>query len=150
MGVVLQNADEQIIQKIVEDEIAFGCENLAFPPEKIQKQIDIVCNLLKLDKSWKCRTLSGGQKQRLITASTLAMGQKIIILDEPLANLDKDGAAMLMGTLRSLAKAGYCVVVIEHRLDMVLPFVDTVWHIGNKTVKKVEDRAAYLRRRRRK
>lgn len=144
VGVVLQNADEQIIQKIVEDEIAFGCENLAFPPEKIQKQIDIVCNLLKLDKSWKCRTLSGGQKQRLITASTLAMGQKIIILDEPLANLDKDGAAMLMGTLRSLAKAGYCVVVIEHRLDMVLSFVDTVWHIGNKTVRKVENRQEYL------
>ena len=144
VGVVLQNADEQIIQKIVEDEIAFGCENLAFPPEKIQKQIDIVCNLLKLDKGWKCRTLSGGQKQRLITASTLAMGQKIIILDEPLANLDKDGAAMLMGTLRSLAKAGYCVVVIEHRLDMVLPFVDSVWHIGDKTVKRIEDKAAYL------
>lgn len=144
VGVVLQNADEQIIQKIVEDEIAFGCENLAFPPEKIQKQINIVCNLLKLDKTWKCRTLSGGQKQRLITASTLAMGQKIIILDEPLANLDKDGAAMLMGTLRSLAKAGYCVVVIEHRLDMVLPFVDTVWHIGNKMVRKVENRQEYL------
>ena len=144
VGVVLQNADEQIIQKIVEDEIAFGCENLAFPPESIQKQIDIVCNLLKLDKSWKCRTLSGGQKQRLITASTLAMGQKIIILDEPLANLDKDGAAMLMGTLRSLAQAGYAVVVIEHRLDMVLPFVDTVWHIGDRTVKRIEDKAAYL------
>lgn len=144
VGVVLQNADEQIIQKIVEDEIAFGCENLAFPPIKIQKQIGIVCNLMKLDTKWKCRTLSGGQKQRLITASTLAMGQKIIILDEPLANLDKDGAAMLMGTLRSLAKAGYCIVVIEHRLDMVLPFVDTVWHIGNRTVKKVENRQEYL------
>ena len=145
VGVVLQNADEQIIQKIVEDEIAFGCENLAFPPEKIQKQIDIVCGLMKLDKKWKCRTLSGGQKQRLITASTLAMGQRIIILDEPLANLDKDGAKLLMGTLRSLAKAGYCVLVIEHRLDMVLPYVDTVWHIGDKTVKKVEDKAADLR-----
>lgn len=144
VGVVLQNADEQIVQKIVEDEIAFGCENLAFPPEKIQKQIEIVCHLMKLDTKWTCRTLSGGQKQRLITASTLAMGQKIIILDEPLANLDKDGAAMLMGTLRSLAGAGYAVVVIEHRLDMVLPFVDTVWHIGNKTVKRIEDKAAYL------
>lgn len=144
VGVVLQNADEQIVQKIVEDEIAFGCENLAFPPEKIQKQIEIVCRLMKLDTKWTCRTLSGGQKQRLITASTLAMGQKIIILDEPLANLDKDGAAMLMGTLRSLAGAGYAVVVIEHRLDMVLPFVDTVWHIGNKTVKRIEDKAAYL------
>ena len=144
VGVVLQNADEQIIQKIVEDEVAFACENLAFPPEKIQKQIEIVCKLMKLDPKWKCRTLSGGQKQRLITASTLAMGQKIIILDEPLANLDKDGAKLLMGTLRSLAGAGYCVIVIEHRLDMVLPFVDTVWHIGGKTVTRIEDKRAYL------
>ena len=144
VGVVLQNADEQIVQKIVEDEIAFGCENLAYPHDGMQRQIDIVCRLMKLDKSWRCRTLSGGQKQRLITASTLAMGQKIVILDEPLANLDKDGAAMLMGTLRALAHAGYCVVVIEHRLDMVLPYVDEVWHIGGKTVKKVQNVREYL------
>ena len=144
VGVVLQNADEQIIQKIAEDEIAFGCENLAFPPEKIQKQIDIVCNLMKLKPQWQCRKLSGGQKQRLITASTLAMGQKIIILDEPLANLDKDGAAMLMGTLRSLAKAGYCIVVIEHRLDMVLPYVDKVYHVGRGKVKEIENKKEYL------
>ncbi len=144
VGVVLQNADEQIIQKIVEDEIAFACENLAFPADKIQKQIDIVCNLMKLNPKWKCRTLSGGQKQRLITASTLAMGQKIIILDEPLANLDKDGAKLLMSTLRQLAKAGYSIIVIEHRLDMVLSYVDTVWHIENKTVKKVENKEEYL------
>lgn len=113
VGVVLQNADEQIIQKTVEDEIAFGCENIAFSPEKIKKQIDTVCNLMKLEKQWNCRTLSGGQKQRLITASTLAMGQKILILDEPLANLDTAGSQMLMSTLKSLANAGYCVVVIE-------------------------------------
>ncbi|MDE6473979.1 MAG: energy-coupling factor ABC transporter ATP-binding protein [Clostridia bacterium] len=85
VGVVLQNADEQIVHKIVEDEIAFGCENLAFAPQKIEKQIDIVCKLMRLSPEWKTRSLSGGQKQRLITASTLAMGQKIIILDEPLA-----------------------------------------------------------------
>lgn len=144
VGVVLQNADEQIIQKTVEDEVAFGCENLAFPPEYISKQIDIVCGLLKLDKAWRTRTLSGGQKQRLITASTLAMGQKIIILDEPLANLDKDGAAFLMETLRSLAAAGYCAVVIEHRLDMVLPYVDRVWNVGSGKVEEVADRAEYL------
>ena len=145
VGVVLQNADEQIVQKLVEDEIAFGCENLAFPPEKIQKQVGIVCDLMKLNPAWKCRTLSGGQKQRLITASTLAMGQKIVVLDEPLANLDKGGAKLLMGTLRTLARAGYCIVVIEHRLDMVLPFVDSVWHIGDKTVGKVKGRQQYLR-----
>lgn len=144
VGVVLQNADEQIIQKLVEDEIAFGCENLAFSPDKIQKQIEAVCKLMKLDPEWKTRTLSGGQKQRLITASTLAMGQKIIILDEPLANLDKDGAAMLMNTLRKLSRAGYCVIVVEHRLDMVLPYVDKVWHVAGQKVTEVADKKAYL------
>ncbi len=145
VGVVLQNVDEQIIQKTVEDEIAFGCENLAFSPEKISKQIDTVCRLMKLEKSWQSRKLSGGQKQRLITASTLAMGQKIVILDEPLANLDTAGAEMLMSTLKSLAKAGYCIIVIEHRLDVVLPFVDKVFHVGNKSVSEITDRENYLK-----
>ncbi len=145
-GIVLQNADEQIVYKRVEDEIAFGCENLDFPPEKIGKQIDTVCKLMKLDKDDQTRTLSGGQKQRLITASTLAMGQKIIILDEPLANLDKDGARLLMTTLRSLAKAGYSVIVIEHRLDMVLPYVDRVFHVGDKKITEMEDKDVYLNR----
>lgn len=145
VGVVLQNADEQIIHKLVEDEIAFGCENLAFPPEKIQKQIDTVCKLMNLDARRQTRSLSGGQKQRLITASTLAMGQKIVILDEPLANLDRAGATQLMGTLRSLAKAGYCIIVVEHRLDMVLPYVDDVWHIGGGRVEKAADKGEYLK-----
>ena len=145
VGVVLQNADEQIIQKTVEDEIAFGCENLAFSPEKISKQIETVCRLMKLDKSWQSRKLSGGQKQRLITASTLAMGQKIVILDEPLANLDTVGAEMLMSTLRTLAESGYCIVVIEHRLDMVLPFVDRVFHVGEKKVVEITDKETYLK-----
>ena len=145
VGVVLQNADEQIIQKTVEDEIAFGCENLAFSPEKISRQIDTVCRLMNLDKSLQSRKLSGGQKQRLITASTLAMGQKIVILDEPLANLDTAGAEMLMSTLKSLAKAGYCIVVIEHRLDVVLPFVDKVFHVGGKRVREIKDKESYLK-----
>ena len=145
VGVVLQNADEQIIQKTVEDEIAFGCENLAFSPEKISKQIDTVCKLMKLEKSWQSRKLSGGQKQRLITASTLAMGQRIVILDEPLANLDTVGAEMLMSTLRTLAESGYCIVVIEHRLDMVLPFVDRVFHVGEKKVVEITDKETYLK-----
>ncbi|MDE6372562.1 MAG: ATP-binding cassette domain-containing protein, partial [Clostridia bacterium] len=94
---------------------------------------------------WKTRSLSGGQKQRLITASTLAMGQKIIILDEPLANLDREGGALLMDTLKSLANAGYAVLVVEHRLDMVMPFVDRVWHIAGGRAVEVDDREAFLK-----
>lgn len=144
VGVVLQNSDEQIIHKVCDDEIAFGCENLAFPPERIAKQIDTVCTLLKLDKKSNTRSLSGGQKQRLITASTLAMGQRIIVLDEPLANLDAEGTKLLMETLRSLAAAGYAVIVVEHRLDMVLPYVDRVYDVHGGKMQVVTDKKEYL------
>ena len=144
VGVVLQNAEAQIIQQIVEDEIAFGCENFAFSADKIRVCIERACSQMQLRPEWKTRTLSGGQKQRLITAATLATGQKILVLDEPLANLDKQGAELLMTVLRKLAGSGYAVLVVEHRLDMVLPFVDTVWNIHRGRVTRVGNKEKYL------
>lgn len=144
VGVVLQNADSQIIQQIVEDEIAFGCENFSFSIDKTKDCIERACNQMKLDSKWNTRTLSGGQKQRLITASTLATEQKILVLDEPLANLDKSGAELLMTVLRQLAESGYAVLVVEHRLDMVLTYVDSVWSIKNGIIDKVENKDKYL------
>ena len=67
-----------------------------------------------------------------------------MILDEPLANLDVESANLLMDTLRQLAKAGYAVLVVEHRLDMVLPFVDSVWNIRAGVVTKIENKQEYL------
>ncbi|MCM1044246.1 MAG: ATP-binding cassette domain-containing protein [Candidatus Gastranaerophilales bacterium] len=144
VGVVLQNAESQIIQQIVEDEIAFGCENFAFSKEKVAERIQFSCEQMKLRPEWKTRTLSGGQKQRLMTAATLATEQKILVLDEPLANLDKAGAELLMRSLRALAERGYAVLVVEHRLDMVLPYVDTVWSIHAGKIIQVENRREYL------
>ena len=144
VGSVLQNADAQIIQPISADEIAFGCENIGMSPIFIEKKIIESCNIMKLDATQNTRTLSGGQKQRLITATTLAMGRKIIILDEPLANLDTEGASMLMLALRRLADDGYAVLVIEHRLDMVIEYVDSVWHIENGKVDSVNIKQHYL------
>mgnify|MGYP000410400350 CR=1 FL=1 len=118
VGVVLQNADEQIIQKIVEDEIAFGCENLAFPPEKIQKQINIVCNLLKLDKTWKCRTLSGGQKQRIAIAGMLAIEPQVLVLDEATAMLDPLGRKDILRIVKDLnRKKGITVIMITQYME---------------------------------
>ena len=144
VGMVLQNADEQIVNKIVEDEIAFGLENLAFTTDKMAKQIDIVCKLMKLNKKDKTKDLSGGQKQRLITASTIAMGQKILLLDEPLANLDKESANILMNICKTLKQEGYLIIIVEHRLDMVLPYVDNVWNVENKSIQKIDDKQSYL------
>ncbi len=135
-GIVLQNADAQIIHQRVEDEIAFGCENFAFPPGKIEACIAKVCGQMALSPQWGTRALSGGQKQRLITASALATGQRLILLDEPLANLDRKGTRFLMSSLRALAESGYAVLIVEHRLEQVLPFVDEVWHIRKGTLQR--------------
>ena len=144
VGVVLQNAESQIIQQLVEDELAFGCENFGFSTAQTANSISQSCRRMKLDPGWKTRTLSGGQKQRLITAATLATQQRILVLDEPLANLDRAGTELLMNALRSLAEKGYAILIVEHRLDMVLPYVDTVWTIDGGQIHKVEDRAGFL------
>lgn len=132
IGTVLQNADEQIIYDFANDEIAFGCENLNIPSEEIERRIERFTTLMQIEKNAKTKTLSGGQKQRLITASTLAMEQKIIILDEPLANLDTHTAHILLKALRDLANSGYAVLIVEHRLDVVKNYIDKVMRIENK------------------
>lgn len=132
IGTVLQNADEQIIYDLVNEEIAFGCENLNIASEEIDRRIERFTTLMQIEKSAKTKTLSGGQKQRLITASTLAMEQKIIILDEPLANLDTHTAHILLKALRNLANSGYAVLIVEHRLDVVKNYIDKVMRIENK------------------
>ena len=132
IGTVLQNADEQIIYDLVNEEIAFGCENLNIASEEIDRRIERFTTLMQMEKNAKTKTLSGGQKQRLITASTLAMEQKIIILDEPLANLDTHTAHILLKALRNLANSGYAVLIVEHRLDVVKNYIDKVMRIENK------------------
>lgn len=132
IGTVLQNADEQIIYDLVNEEIAFGCENLNITSEEIDRRIERFTTLMQIEKNAKTKTLSGGQKQRLITASTLAMEQKIIILDEPLANLYTHTAHILLKALRNLANSGYAVLIVEHRLDVVKNYIDKVMRIENK------------------
>ncbi len=131
VGSVLQNADSQIINYVVEDEIAFGCENMDMDPVRIREAISSACNIMKLEPEWYTKTLSGGQKQRLITASILAMEQKILIFDEPLANLDLEGAHNLLHMLKRLSQNGYAILLIEHRLDVVLPYADSVAWLSN-------------------
>lgn len=133
VGSVLQDADSQIVHAQVEDEIAFGCENIGLAPAEIEKRIDSACAMMKLQRTWRTSTLSGGQKQRLITAAALAMGRRILVFDEPLANLDRQGAQLLMQMLKGLTHEGYAVLFVEHRLDMAAPYADRiVWMDGGR------------------
>ncbi|MCD2491557.1 energy-coupling factor ABC transporter ATP-binding protein [Lacrimispora sp. NSJ-141] len=144
VGSVLQNAELQIVHQRVEDEIAFGCENFGIAPPEIEKRVSEGCRKMDLSRAWKTRTLSGGQKQKLITAATLAMETDILIFDEPLANLDQQGAEKLLELLQSLAREGKAVLLAEHRLDVVLPYVDVVWELKDGAAGLVGDKDAYL------
>lgn len=138
VGCIMQNADSQIFHSIVKDEIAFGCENMCLPPSEIHERIVSACEKMSLQQDDATRTLSGGQKQRLITACTIAMGQKILLLDEPLANLDGEGALLILETLKRFCEHGYAVLLAEHRLDMVLPWADRTIYLENGSIVEIE------------
>ena len=142
VGSVLQEAESQIFNTTIDDEIAFGCENLKLPVAEISKRIHASCAFMDLDPKAATHTLSGGQIQRLVTASTLAMKQKILVMDEPLANLDVDGAQKLLGFLRNLTHTGYAVILVEHRLDVVLPYTDRLIWLENGRIDSILDQAA--------
>ncbi|MGL4951419.1 MAG: ABC transporter ATP-binding protein, partial [Mycoplasma sp.] len=139
IGLVLQNPDYQIIQKYVEDEIAFGCENFNFDKSLIKQKIYEMTKLMNLNPDSISRNLSGGQKQKLITACALATSQKILVLDEPLANLDKKSSIELLTILKKLAKNNdFCILIAEHRIDLVKSFVDEAFIIEDKSVNNIK------------
>ena len=144
VGVVLQNADSQIIMPHVEEEIAFGLENINMERKEIESKINDICNILSLNKNAKSKTLSGGEKQRLMSGAILAMNPKIIILDEPLANIDKFGAKILLDALLNLKNKGYAIIIIEHRLDMLIKYIDKIYDIKNGILNEIDNINKYL------
>jgi energy-coupling factor transport system ATP-binding protein len=129
IGLVFQNADSQLCSLNVEDEAAFGPENLAQPREEIEKRVDFALKATGLyDLRHKYTfNLSGGQKQRVAIASSLSMLPKILVLDEPLSELDPVGSREVLQTLKKLNEEfGITIVLIEQKLEQVLGFTKTV------------------------
>lgn len=120
VGLVLQNPDNQLVASIVEEDVAFGPENLGVPPEEIRVRVD---NALKAVDMYEYRKhapfkLSGGQKQRIAIAGILAMQPECIVLDEPTAMLDPNGRDEVLSTLLKLNKEiNMTVVLITHYMD---------------------------------
>ncbi|MBQ9251517.1 MAG: ATP-binding cassette domain-containing protein [Clostridia bacterium] len=139
VGSVLQNADDQIVHDRVEDEIAFGCENLGVPSSEMEGRIQEALRLARLKPDQPTRKLSGGQKQRLMMACAFAMGQRTLLLDEPLANLDREGTVRLLRALKQMTAEGMAVLLIEHRLDMVLPYADAVYTLREGRLRREAD-----------
>ena len=118
-GMVFQNPDNQLVSAIVEDDVAFGPENLGIPPEEIRKRVDKALEDVNMGafKKKAPHLLSGGQKQRIAIAGVVAMKPECIIFDEPTAMLDPKGRKEIMAIIDELHKEGITVVLITHFME---------------------------------
>lgn len=120
VGMVFQNPDNQIVATIVEDDVAFGPENLGVEPSEIRKAVDSALKAVGMYEFRKREPhrLSGGQKQRVAIAGVIAMNTKCIVMDEPTAMLDPQGRKEVMDTVMKLnRKFGITVILITHYMD---------------------------------
>ncbi|WP_304509538.1 energy-coupling factor transporter ATPase [Anaerotignum sp.] len=119
-GMVFQNPDNQLVATVVEEDIAFGPENMGIAPEEIRRRVDEALATVRMEKYAKHTPskLSGGQKQRIAIAGVLAMKPDCIVLDEPTAMLDPVGRKEVMETIERLNKEeGITIILITHYMD---------------------------------
>lgn len=119
-GMVFQNPDNQIVATIVEEDVAFGPENLGVKPSEIRLRVDDALKTVGMEqyKNHGPHLLSGGQKQRVAIAGVLAMKPECIVLDEPTAMLDPSGRREVIDTIRKLNKQeGITIVLITHFME---------------------------------
>lgn len=119
-GMVFQNPDNQLVASIVEEDVAFGLENLGVPPLEIRQRVDAALKTVEMEQYTQkaLHILSGGQKQRIAIAGVLAMHPEVIILDEPTAMLDPSGRREVMATIQKMNKEeGKTIVLITHFLE---------------------------------
>lgn len=127
IGVVFQDPDQQFCMLTVEDEIAFGLENLQYTKEEMDSIIEDVLEKLEIThlKTRTIASLSGGSKQKVALACIIAMEPELIILDEPTAQLDPYSVRELVRLIKELqAEKGFGLLVIEHQLDHWAPWMD--------------------------
>ena len=119
VGMVFQNPDNQLIASIVEDDIAFGPENLGVSREEIGERIEYALKAVGMEKfrSSTPTRLSGGQKQRIAIAGVLALKPQILVLDESTAMLDPEGRKEIAEVVENLRKEGVSIIAITHYMD---------------------------------
>jgi len=122
VGVLFQNPENQLVAECVEDDVAFGLENLAWAPAEMQKRVDqmlVRFGLAELRRR-EPHLLSGGQKQRTALAGVLAVPRRVLVLDEPTAMLDPAGREEVLAAARDLRAEGLAVVYVTQEMDEVV------------------------------
>jgi len=127
VGTLLQDPETQVLNYTVEEEVAFGPENLCLPVEEIRQRVEEAIRTTDITSLRERETyvLSGGELQRVALAAVLAMKPKMLIMDEPTSNIDPEGTARVFETLTQL-KGTSTLVIVEHKLERALHFVDRV------------------------
>ena len=128
VGMVFQNPDNQIVSSIVEEDVAFGVENLGVEPEEIRKRVD---NALKTVGMYEYRLkapnkLSGGQKQRVAIIRALAMNPEILLFDEPTSALDPEMVGEVLDVMKKLAGEGITMLIVTHEMGFAREVSDRV------------------------
>ncbi len=140
IGMVQQDPESQICTLKVEDEIAFGLENLCHDKKEIEKRIDWALSIVSGDYLRKRDTasLSGGEKQKVAIASILAMKPDIIIFDEPTSNLDIETTKEIMRVIKKIKeKADVSAIVIEHKWKHIYSYADRLYEMDSGTLKEI-------------
>lgn len=120
VGMVFQNPDNQLVANVVEEDVAFACENMGLPPAEIRSRVDEALSAVGMTEFARHapHLLSGGQKQRIAIAGVLAMRPRCIVMDEPTAMLDPSGREEVIAAVRKLNReTGMTVVLITHHMD---------------------------------
>lgn len=137
VGMVFQDPESQLVTNSVNDEVAFGPENLGVPREQINLIVEDALRATRLNgyEEREPQNLSGGEQQACVIAATYAMNPEIYVMDEPLANLDPAGRAHILKLVIQVAKErGKTLIMVEHALEEVIPFVDRVIVMNNGSI----------------
>lgn len=128
VGMVFQNPEAQLFCSTVEHEIAFGLESLGLAPSEIKSRVSLAAEKLSIADILhrNPHTLSDGEKQLVVITAAIALLPKLIVLDEPYANLDPSNVQRVRLALTEIRRQGVCIVIAEHRLHYTLPDVDRV------------------------
>jgi biotin transport system ATP-binding protein len=126
VGMVFQDADNQIVGETVKDDVAFGPENLCLPREEIESRVQAALNAVGLIhlRNQRPHLLSGGEKRRLAVAGIIAMASKIFVFDEPFSNLDYPGIKQVLAQMVALHRAGHTLLVATHDIEKVIAHAD--------------------------